>query len=413
MAPIAIANLRTTKLSRHLGLSSSDIVDWILTIAQTSESINSETVCVVLNEDRRASGFPEITDLSSVDSAIRNQKRYDAQTAIIVLESLSVSARVRVMTSLFETTTSNSSHQPPTLIKDLIRGYELSIQDSLEKQRRIIEAQDEQLRVMADAGNPDTTLSPIVDQLLESLREWDTLVQPIQLSRTSTGQRHDASFEMGLRFRQLAADLFQEYRKPDFSRRILSTLRDVFSEVPETAEQIAEDSNALEKQARLVETVEEFENINTHVEQLKAASDARQPDYTLSPLVNQLIQSIRSWDTTQSIDANSVVAFTVREVALHLWNEHQKLDFAIQITNALIDVFRGVYGMDEVNNRLSEDISKLTNIREQRRRQKQSRPEDREPSGCLMGLRDIIIKYAIIFGIFGIIALIGSLMESC
>jgi len=69
--------------------------------------------------------------------------------------------------------------------------------------------------------------------------------------------------------------------------------------------------------------------------------------------------------------------------------------------------------MDEVNNRLSEDISKLTNIREQRRRQKQSRPEDREPSGCLMGLRDIIIKYAIIFGIFGIIALIGSLMESC
>ncbi|MDE0400746.1 MAG: hypothetical protein OXL96_23370 [Candidatus Poribacteria bacterium] len=517
MAPIASANLRATKLSRHPGLSSSDIVEWILTIAQTSESINSETVCAILNKDRGASRLPEITDLATVDDAIRNQKRYYSETLTFVLENLSVNARARAMTSLLETTTSNGRYQCPTLIKDLIPAYQRSVQDSLEQHERILQAQDAQLRAMTDAQHPDTTLSRIVDQLLESLQEWDTLVQPIQLSSQSTGQRHDVSFEMARRFRQLAADLFMEYRRPDFSRRILSTLKDVFSEVPEIAEQINEDSNALEEQARLVETVEEFENINTQVEQLKEAADARQSDDTLSPLVNQLIQSVRSWDTTQPVDANSVVAFTVREVALHLCNEHQKLDFAIQITNALIDVFntssvsaevvtrltedrttlvgmrsfeniktqveqlktaadarhpdytltpmvnrliqsvrswdttqpidanntvaiivrnialhlwnehskldfairimnaligvfRGVYGMDEINNRLSEDISTLTNISEQRRRQKQYRSEDRGLSGCLM---DRIIGYAVVFGIGGILVLIGSLMESC
>lgn len=366
MAPIASANLRATKLSRHPGLSSSDIMEWILTIAQVSEAINSETACAILNEDRRASGFPEITDQSAIDDEIRNQKRYYSQTITSILENLSVNARARVMISLLETTTSNGRYQCPMLIRNLIPAYERGVQDSLEQIQQIIEAQDERLRSMADAENPDTTLSPIVDQLLESLQEWDTLVQPIQLSRQSTGQRHDASSEMARRFRQLAADLFIEYRRPDPSRRILNTLRDVFSEVPEIVEQIDEDLEnlrELEEQARLVEIIEEFENINAQVEQLRAAADARQSDYTLSSLVNQLIQSIRSWDTTQSVDANSGVAFTVREVALHLCNEHQELDFAIQITNALIEVFNASSVGVEVVTRLTEDRTTLVGMR--------------------------------------------------
>ncbi len=403
MAPIASANLRTTKLSRHPGLSSSDIVDWILTIAQASEAINSEKVCAVLNGDRRASDLPEITDLSTVDDAIRNQKRYYSRTATSVLENLSVNARARVMTSLLETTTRNGRYQCPTLIKNLIPAYEHSVQDSLEQKQRIIAAQDERLRSMADAENPDTILSPIVDQLLESVKEWDTLAQPIQLSNQSSGERHNASFEIALRFRRLAADLFLEYHcNPDLPRKILYTLKGVFSEMSEIAEQIDEDLNALAEQTRLVESMEEFENINAQIEKLEAASDARQSDYTLSPMVNQLIQSVRSWDTaTQPIEANNAVAITVRNIALHLWNKHQKLDFAIQITNALIGIFRGVYGMDEVNNRLGEDIITLYAM-DRQRKQATEQQQNRGGTGCLVGII-----------IFFILALIGALSEGC
>ena len=362
MAPIASANLLTTKLSRHPGLSSSDIVEWILEITHKSEAIQSEVVHELLNGDRSVARFREAAE-SDVNNEIRNQKSYYSEAVTSVLENLSVNARARVMTSLLETTTSNGRYQGPTLIKDLIPAYERSVRDSLEQIQQTIEAQDEKLRVMADAKNPDTTLSAIVDQLLVSLKEWDTLVQPIQLSRQSTGQRHDMSFEMARRFRQLAADLFFTHRKPDFSRKILNTLEGVFSEVPEITEQIVEDLNALETQARLVESMEEFENINAQVEQLKAASDARQSDYTLSPMVNQLIQSVRSWDTTQSVDANNGVAFTVREVALHLCNEHQKFDFAIQITNALIEVFNTNSVGVEVVTRLTEDRTTLVGLR--------------------------------------------------
>ncbi len=375
LTPIARANLLVSGVSRLSNLPSSNLVEWILAIAQSSEAINSETVCATLNADRRVSGFPEITNLSTIDDEIQKQKNYYRQVLSSVLENLSVAERASVLTQAVEWSTGNGKFICPILIEKLIFSYERSAQDSLEQKKKIIEAQDEKFRAMADAKKPDTTLFPIVDQLLESVKEWDTLAQPIQLMKKSTGQRHDASFEMARRFRQLAADLFLTYFKTAFSRRILNTLKDVFSEVPEIVEQIDEDFIELETQARLVESAEIFENINAQVEQLKAASDAKQSDSILTPMVNQLIQTVKSWDTTiqpievdnavvlQPVEVNNAVALIVRNVALHLWNEHQKLDFARQITNALIDVFQAVDGMEEVNNRLSEDITTLTTLK--------------------------------------------------
>ena len=399
---ITRANLLTSGLSRLSDLPSSNIVEWILAIAQASETINSETVCAILNGDRRASGFPEIIDQSAIDDEIRNQKRYYSQTVTSVLENLSVNARARTMTLLIETATSNGRYQCPALIKDLIPAYELSVQDSLEQNKEIIEAQDGKLRAMADAQNPDTTLSPIVDQLLESVKEWDTLAQPIQLSKKSTGQRHDVSFEIAWGFRKLAADLFHEYQKSDFSRKILNTLKDVFSEVPEIVESLTEDSKALEEQVRLVGTVEKVKEINSQVEKLKNASDVKKPDYTLSPMVNQLIRTVKSWNpSTQPIEANNAVAFTVRGIALHLWNEHQKLNFAIQITNALIGVFKGVYGMNEVNNRLNDDIITLYAM-DRQRKQIIEQQHRRGNTGCLLQV--------VIFAAIGVIM---TLLQGC
>ena len=165
---------------------------------------------------------------------------------------------------------------------------------------------------------------------------------------------------MAWRFRKLAADLFHEHRKFDFSRKILNAIKDTFAEVPEIAEEITEDSNALEEQIPFVRGIEKFEEIQSQIEKLKEAADARRPNYTLTPMVNQLIQTVKTWHpSTQPAESNNAVAIIVRNIALHLWNAHEKLDLAIQITNALIGVFKGVYGMNEVNNRLSEDIRTL------------------------------------------------------
>ena len=161
-------------------------------------------------------------------------------------------------------------------------------------------------------------------------------------------------------------------------------LLDVFAEVPEIVERITRDRQDLESRRHEVEGIRRLTEINTLGETLQNASDRNEPDYTLTPMVNRLIQTVRSWNpSTQPVEANKAVANTVRNRAIHLWNEHKKLDFAIQITETLIEVFRGVDGMDEVNNRLREDIMALYAMRTQRRRtiEPQQKSED---NGCLL-----------------------------
>ena len=405
---IARANLLVSGLSRLPNLPTSNIMEWILSIAQASEAINSEMVCAILNEDRRAFGFPEITDLSAIDDEIRKQRSYYCQVLTSVLENLSVTERARVLTLAIEWSIGNDKPRCPILIEDVILSYELSAQDFLEKKQKIIEAQDEKLRAMVDAKNPDTTLQPIVNQLIEAVKEWDTIAQPIQLSKRSRGERHTASFEIAWRVRNLAIDLFNDYGKLDFSRKIMNMLLEVFAEVPEIVERIKVDLEALEKQAILTGSLEKFEEINTQVEKLKDASDAKQSDYTLTPMVNQLIQTVKTWNTsTQPVEANEAVAFVVRGIALHLWNEHQKLDFAIQITNMLFEVFVSSKGVGvEVATRLTEDKAALIKIDAQRKLIDAERRRDTtQPTidtGCLLQI--------VIFAIFGVI---GALLQGC
>ena len=123
-------------------------------------------------------------------------------------------------------------------------------------------------------------------------------------------------------------------------------------------------------------------------------------------MVRQLIETVNTWEPyTQPNEANDAVAYSVRSIGLHLWNEHQKLDFAIQITDMLIGVFQGAH---EVSTKLLEDRVALYGIEEQRKHR--PLPKDDGLSGCLMNR---IITYLVVFGIGGILALIGSLMEGC
>ena len=391
---IACANFLVSGLSRLANLASSNVVEWILAIARASEAINSEAVRATLNEDRSASGFPQIPDLSTIDDEIRKQKNYYRQVITSVLENLSVTERARALTHAVESSIGNDKTRCPILIEDLVTSYERGVEEFLEKKQKIIEAQDKKLRAMVDAKNPDSALRLIVNQLIQTVKEWDTIAQPIQLSKRSRGERHTASFEIARRVRKLAVDLFRDHGKFDFSRKILNMLKEVFAEVPEIAEHITADLKALRG-------FEKFEEINTFVEILKVAADAKGLDYILAPMVDELIQTVKTWEPTkQPFEANEVVAIVVRNMALHLWNEHQKLDFAIQITNALIGIFKYVNGMEEINRRLNEDIATLYSINMQRK----SIIEQQRKSGG-DGCLPIVI--------FGILGLIGALLQGC
>ena len=412
-SPLARANVLTAGLSRLSNIASTNLLEWILAISHAYERIEPEEVRGTLNEERNLSGFPQITDLSVISTEIQNQRRYYSQTLSSVINNLSVTKRARILTLTLETVIGSNNNRCPILIDDLIQSYEQVVVDDLKKKQNIIEAQIEKIRAMVNAENPATTLQQDVDSLLHTVKEWDTIAQPIQLSKRSRGERHPASVEITRQVRNLAIDLLNKYCKPDLelhavdnslqivdiSLKIVNTLKDRFTEVPELVERLTQDLNELKMQKTFLLGLKNFKDIITQVEKLKEAADAYKPDYTLTSMVNQLLETVNTWTPyEQPIETNNTVALTVRGIALYLLNKHQKLDFAkldfaIQIITAIIAKFRNVNGMDEVNDRLNQDLVTLMSIKQ---------AQQRKGTGCLLQI-----------AIFGILALIGALLQGC
>lgn len=126
----------------------------------------------------------------------------------------------------------------------------------------------------------------------------------------------------------------------------------------------------------------EEENINLLVKKLRDTADAKAPDTVLAPIVEQLISVIKNWDTVaqpiqvsmkgRGLDhgASHRIARLVRDLSVHLFNEHDKLDFSRQLTDMLQAVFAEV---GKVADLTAEDAGTLEQIAEERIRQKEEK----------------------------------------
>jgi hypothetical protein len=143
------------------------------------------------------------------------------------------------------------------LIDDLVDSYEVEAQAFLEKEEDNIKVLVEKIRTAADVERPDSALAPMINQLIQVVKNWDTVAQPIQVSTKSRGLDHDASHRVAMLVRGMAIDLFNEHGKLNFSQQLTNMLQEVFAEVVEVAERTAEDANALdeiaEQRGRLME----------------------------------------------------------------------------------------------------------------------------------------------------------------
>lgn len=254
---IAKANLLAAGLSRLPNITPVEIVEWILELAWEFENIDSGELCGVINEERVVSGFPEVTDLSLVEMEIQERRRYYRQVIKSTLNNLSAKELIETVTIAVGRATDDGEKQGLILIDDLVDSYEIEAQTFLEKEARNIEALVEKLRAAADAEQPDSILASMVNQLIQIVKNWDTVAQPIQVSTKSRGLDHDASYQVAKLVRELAIHLFNEHGKLDFSQQLTNMLQEVFAEVVEVAELTAEDGGALdeiaEERARLIE----------------------------------------------------------------------------------------------------------------------------------------------------------------
>ena len=256
LSSIARANLLAAGIARLPDHNADDVAEWILEIAWAFEDLDPDELSVIINEERIVSGFPEVSDLSAVEAEIQERRRHYRKVIKSALDNLSPKELVEAVTVTVESATDDGEEHGPILIADLVDSYEVEAQGFLDKEEGNIIALVGKLRAAVDAERSDSTLAPMVNQLIQIVKNWDTVAQPIQVSTKSRGLDHDASHRVAGLVRGLAIHMFNEHGKLDFSQQLTNMLQEVFAEVGEVAERTAEDADALgeiaEQRVRLI-----------------------------------------------------------------------------------------------------------------------------------------------------------------
>lgn len=291
LSSIARANLLASGLARLPDHNPDNVAEWILEIAWAFEDIDPEELSVIINEERIVSGFPEVSDLSAVEAEIQERRRHYRKVIKSALDNLTSKELVETVTLAVESATDVGDEHGPILIADLVDSYEVEAQGFLEKEEGNIISLVEKIRQSldmhqcpkcghmqseddeclkcgiiyhkyiqqngGDTGIGDDVISPLISQLIQVVKNWDTVAQPIQVSAKSRGLDHDASHRIAGLVRGLAIHIFNEHDKIEFSQQLTNMLQEVFAEVGKVVERTAEDADALdgiaEQRARLID----------------------------------------------------------------------------------------------------------------------------------------------------------------
>lgn len=221
-----------------------DVAAFIQEIGDLVEGLTVDDILRDINEDRAISGFPEIKSGEQIESELTERKRYFRNAIKEALNRLPPASLIEVMTEAVDAATGGGEDQAPALIDELVDSYEVETQHFLQKEAENVHKLIKATRDSGSAG--EGAIKPLVDKLEAVTRNWEKVAHPIQLSAKARGIVHKPSAELAFSIRSLAVELFNEHDLLTQSNRITKLLQELFSQVPELAERVEEDAEALQ-----------------------------------------------------------------------------------------------------------------------------------------------------------------------
>jgi len=223
--------------------SSDEVSDFIHDFALLVDDIDPDDVLRSINEDRAVSGFPEVRDIDLIEAELTERKRYYRNAIKAALNRLNSSELLATMTMVVDNATLGGEVHAPELIDELVDAYAVETQGVLSKESQNADRLIRTALESAKAG--EAAVRPLIDKLESVARTWDKIAQPIQLSSKARGLQHEPSKELAYSIRSLAIDLFNEHDLLVQSQRLTKLLSELFSELPEFAERVSADTQAL------------------------------------------------------------------------------------------------------------------------------------------------------------------------
>jgi hypothetical protein len=241
---MAAANLLAAVLeSGHASRDPKELAALIVALAKRADDVSVEALVREINEDRAVSGFPAVRAGEQMEADIADRFRSLRNSIKGAMGELAAEQLVAVMSLVAIESTDGGEKGAPRLVDDLVDSYEVESQGFLQREEenilKLVKAAEE----LASKG--EATIGPVIAKLETVTRNWNRIAYPIKLVAKARGTSHQRSRDVANAIRGLSVQLFNKFDLLDQSKRLVSLLDELFSDVPEVAERTQDDAAAL------------------------------------------------------------------------------------------------------------------------------------------------------------------------
>ena len=251
-------------------LPESVLIKQVERIALLFDGLNVDSLKRMINEERQVSGFPEVQDNLIIETELKKLRQHLKAILLGVLGKFEFSDYVKKVTVISEEITDYGECSAPILVHDLIDSYEINTRSYLEEEEEKIFSFIEDCKRRADNGAEGDRVSKDIQNIENLVSSWDLVAQPIQISAKSRGTSHEPSEKLGYAIRDLAVHLCNEHGYIEESKSLITTLEEVFAELPSLAEKLEDDSIQLDeleesRQVQAQQVLDDAENFRNEV----------------------------------------------------------------------------------------------------------------------------------------------------
>ena len=223
--------------------SAEDAILFIKSLTALSESLDPEKVLQEINEDRSVAGFPDVGSADLVEAELWDRKRVFVLSIKTSLNQLRSEVLLLAVTDVVSEATAEGTVHAPELIDELVDGYALEVQGTLESGIGNLQTLINSAEELATGG--ESAVAPYIDRIEHSASAWERIARPIQLSAKARGIDHDLSIKLAGMIRGLSLYLFNKHDMLETARRVTGLLEKLFAKLPQISELAEQDSRTL------------------------------------------------------------------------------------------------------------------------------------------------------------------------
>lgn len=287
------------------------------------------------------------------------------------------------------------------IISDVIDQYALRMSQKIEAKTEEILSHIETLKTMVAPDAVDDS----VEELINKVKSWDMLVQPLQVQSMISGMPHSGSEKIGYALRNLALHLHNNREKTQAAKNLVTAMKALFAEQAELAQLFENDEKALielmEEDGAIQAILMQIKALEKFAEEVKRVTTDDKLD-TLIDKVRQLNARIKSSGMKRETieKARENLFYLARDVVLELHNQKHQTERALKLAKALELAFCDLLVLQ---GKPHEDVSTL-NQQLFNKKMAEAAPKQRDsyPIGC--------VAWA---GLMFLIFIIGGLLSTC